>query len=52
MAVVEIMLPRLRALVAQARRDDAGYQGLRDRYREMAHTLGFAGHIAWAEAMQ
>jgi hypothetical protein len=24
---------------------------LRDRYRDMARTLGFEGHIAWAEAM-
>jgi hypothetical protein len=24
---------------------------LRDRYRAMARTLGFEGHIAWAEAM-
>jgi hypothetical protein len=24
---------------------------LRDRYRDMAKTLGFEGHIAWAEAM-
>jgi adenylate cyclase len=23
----------------------------RDRYRDMAKTLGFEGHIAWAEAM-
>ncbi len=25
--------------------------GLRDRYRDMAKTLGFEGHIEWAEAM-
>ena len=24
---------------------------IRDRYRDMAKTLGFEGHIAWAEAM-
>ena len=24
---------------------------LRDRYRDMAKTLGFEGHIEWAEAM-
>ena len=23
----------------------------RDRYRDMAKSLGFEGHIAWAEAM-
>jgi len=24
---------------------------LRDRYHDMAKTLGYEGHIAWAEAM-
>jgi hypothetical protein len=28
-----------------------GYHDYRDRYRDMATTLGFEGHIAWAEAM-
>jgi lambda repressor-like predicted transcriptional regulator len=28
------------------------YAHFRDRYRDMAKTLGFEGHIAWAEAMQ
>jgi len=27
------------------------YKQLRDRYRDMATSLGFEGHIAWAEAM-
>jgi hypothetical protein len=27
------------------------YADFRDRYRDMAKTLGFEGHIAWAEAM-
>ena len=30
---------------------DLGPRRLRDRYRDMAKTLGFEGHIAWAEAM-
>jgi adenylate cyclase len=47
----EIPLLRLRALLAQARGDDAAYRDYRDRYRDMARTLGFEGHIAWAEAM-
>ena len=47
----EIWLLRLRALLAQARGDDARYRDYRDRYRDMAKTLGFDGHIAWAEAM-
>jgi len=47
----EITLLRLRALLAQARGDEARYLDLRDRYRDMATSLGFEGHIAWAEAM-
>jgi class 3 adenylate cyclase len=47
----EIWLLRLRALLARARGDEAGYRDLRDRYRDMARTLEFEGHIAWAEAM-
>jgi hypothetical protein len=29
----------------------AGYADFRDRYRDMAKTREFEGHIAWAEAM-
>jgi len=47
----EIPLLRLRALLARARSDEAAYRDFRDRYRDMARTLGFEGHIAWAEAM-
>jgi hypothetical protein len=47
----EVWLLRLRALLARARGDDAAYTDLRDRYRDMAKSLGFEGHIAWAEAM-
>jgi hypothetical protein len=31
--------------------DEAAYRDYRDRYRDMAKTLGFEGHIAWAAAM-
>ena len=51
LVVRDIWLLRLRALLARARRDEAGYRDFRDRYRDMARTLGFEGHIAWAEAM-
>ena len=44
-------LLRLRALLARAHGDAAAYADLRDRYRDMARTLGFEGHIDWAEAM-
>ena len=47
----DIWLLRLRALLARAHRDAAAYADLRDRYRDMARTLGLEGHIAWAEAM-
>ena len=51
LALRDIWLLRLQALLARAHRDDAAYAHLRDRYRDMARTLGFEGHIAWAEAM-
>jgi class 3 adenylate cyclase/RecA/RadA recombinase len=51
LAVRDIWLLRLRALLARAHGDAAAYTHLRDRYRDMARTLGFEGHIAWAEAM-
>jgi len=47
----EIWLLRLRALLARAHGDGAAYAHLRDRYRDMATSLGYEGHIAWAEAM-
>ncbi|HEX3288702.1 MAG TPA: cyclase, partial [Mycobacterium sp.] len=50
-AIREITLLRLRALLAQAVGDKASYRDYRDRYRAMATSLGFEGHIAWAEAM-
>jgi hypothetical protein len=48
----DIWLLRLRALLARAHGDAAAYGHFRDRYRDMARSLGFEGHIAWAEAMQ
>jgi hypothetical protein len=47
----DIWLLRLHTLLARARGDAAAYAHFRDRYRDMARTLGFKGHIAWAEAM-
>jgi class 3 adenylate cyclase len=47
----DILLLRLRALLARARGDAAAYAHFRDRYRTMAKSLGFEGHIAWSEAM-
>jgi len=50
-AALEITLLRLRALLARAGGDDHAYRDLVIRYRAMANSLGFEGHIAWAEAM-
>ena len=47
----EIPLLRMRALLAQAHGDMTGYRDYRDRYRAMAKSLGFEGHMQWAEAM-
>jgi class 3 adenylate cyclase len=51
LAIRDIWLLRLRALLARARDDEGAYRDYRDRYRAMAESLGFEGHIAWAEAM-
>jgi hypothetical protein len=51
LAIRDIWLLRLRALLARAHGDETAYREYRDRYRDMAKTLGFEGHIAWAEAM-
>jgi hypothetical protein len=51
LVIRDIWLLRLRALLGRAHGDDAAYADLRDRYRDMATSLGFEGHIAWAEAM-
>jgi class 3 adenylate cyclase len=50
-AIREITLLRLRALLARAYGDEAAYRDKRDRYRTMAKSLGFEGHLKWAEAM-
>jgi hypothetical protein len=52
LVIREILLLRLRALLARARGDAEAYADFRDRYRDMAKTLGFEGHIAWAEVMK
>jgi hypothetical protein len=51
LAVRDIWLLRLRALLSRARGDDVAYRDLADRYRTMAADLGFEGHMAMAEAM-
>ena len=51
LVIRDILLLRLRALLARAHGDATAYAQFRDHYRDMAKTLGFEGHIAWAEAM-
>ena len=51
LVIREVTLLRLRALLARAHGDDTAYRDYRDRYRAMAISLGFEGHIAWVEAM-
>ncbi len=51
LVIRDIWLLRLRALLARARGDDPAYAHFWDRYRDMAKTLGFEGHTAWAETM-
>jgi hypothetical protein len=50
-ALRDIWLLRLRALLARARGEGVKYLDFLNRYRNMATSLGFEGHIAWAEAM-
>ena len=51
LVIREIWLLRMRALLARAQGDEAAYRDYRDRYRAMATSLGFEGHMKWAEAM-
>ena len=50
-AMLEITLLRLRALLSRVRGDNVAHRDLLSRYRAMAESLGFEGHIAWAQAM-
>ena len=47
----DITLLRPRALLARARGNDDAYRDLVSRYRAMAESLGFEGHIAMASSM-
>ncbi len=51
LVIRDVWLLRLRALLARAHGDDTAYRDYRDRYRAMATSLGFEGHMKWAEAM-
>jgi hypothetical protein len=47
----DIWLLRMRALLARAHGDDTACQDFLGRYLAMAESLGYEGHIAWADAM-
>ena len=49
--MLEIMLLRLRVVMAMADGDDVVYWELVEHYRAMAESLKFDGHIAWAKEM-
>jgi adenylate cyclase len=48
----DIQLLRMRAQLARAQGDDAGYRDFADRYRVMAESLGFEGHMARADRLR
>ena len=50
-AARDITVLRLRAMLAKACGDENAYRELKERYRAMVTSLGFEGHMAWAEAM-
>jgi len=51
LVIRDIWLLRSRALLARARGEGVNYLEFVNRYRDMAASLGFEGHIAWAQAM-
>jgi hypothetical protein len=50
-AMLEITLLRLNALLSRAAGDNDAYRDLVSRYRAMAESLGFEGHITWAKEL-
>ena len=51
LVIRDIWLLKLQTLLARAHGKEASYRNYRDRYRAMATSLGFEGHMTWAEAM-
>ena len=49
--MLELTVLRLRTLPSRAHGDEIAYLDLVSRYRAMAESLGFEGHMAMAEAM-
>jgi adenylate cyclase len=51
LVIRDVWLLRLRTLLANARGEEQTYRGLAGQYRATAESLGFEGHMQWAEAM-
>jgi hypothetical protein len=51
LVIRDIWLLRMRALMARARGDAATYADVRARYRTVAESHGYEGHIEWAAKM-
>jgi hypothetical protein len=51
LAIRDIWLLRLRALLARANGDEIACHDFLNRYHELAESLGYEGHIDWAVAM-
>ncbi|OBJ07760.1 cyclase [Mycobacterium sp. 1482292.6] len=51
LAMRDIWTSRMRALLARAQGDAFAYTRFRDEYRDMAKTVGYEGHIGWAEML-
>ncbi len=51
LVIRDVIVLRLRALLARARGDEVAYPELVSRYREMAESRGFEGHMAMANSM-
>jgi adenylate cyclase len=49
--VYDLWLLPMRAELGRAQGNDTAYRDYRDRYRAMAKSLGFEGHMQWAESM-
>src|SRR5436309_957547 len=52
LALRDIWLLRLLALLARTQGDAAAYADFRDRYRGLAKSLDYEGHSVWAAAME
>jgi adenylate cyclase len=51
LVIFDVLVLRLRALLARAQGDESPYRDLVNRYRAIAESLGYEGHIAMAAAM-